>query len=97
MKLTKARMADEIAKVHDMASIREASEYVEAFLTVIKQEMVAGNDILISGFGKFTVRDKRQRRGRNPQTGDDLLLDPRRVVTFNPSGKLRMKVNGKLN
>ena len=55
---------------------------------------ISGSDLLLSGFGKFNVRDKKPRRGRNPQTGDDLMLDARRVVTFKPSGTLRDKVNG---
>ena len=96
MKLTKARIAQDISETHDKLSAKEASDYVEAFLSIVKQDLIAGNDLLISGFGKFIVKDKRQRRGRNPQTGDDLLLDPRRVVTFHPSGKLRKRVNGRL-
>jgi integration host factor subunit alpha len=55
----------------------------------------SGEDVLISGFGKFQVRKKRERRGRNPATGEDLMLAPRRVVTFKGSGKLREKINGK--
>jgi integration host factor subunit alpha len=58
-----------------------------------KNALVGGSDLLLSGFGKFNVRDKKPRRGRNPQTGDDLTLDARRVVTFKPSGTLRDKVN----
>ncbi|WP_028580380.1 integration host factor subunit alpha [Desulfogranum japonicum] len=94
MKLTKAIIANEIRKANNKVSTKEASKYVETFLAIVKQDIVAGNDLLISGFGKFVVRDKRQRRGRNPQTGDALLLDPRRVVTFHSSVKLREKVNG---
>jgi integration host factor subunit alpha len=59
-----------------------------------KETLISGSDLLLSGFGKFNVRDKKTRRGRNPQTGDDLMLDARRVVTFKPSGILRDKVNG---
>ena len=54
---------------------------------------IGGSDVLISGFGKFNVTNKRPRRGRNPQTGEALILDARRVVTFKPSGVLRDKVN----
>jgi len=68
---------------------------VESLLEIIKSTLESGEDVLISGFGKFRVRDKTKRRGRNPATGDDMMLRPRRVVTFNCSGKLREKVNGK--
>jgi integration host factor subunit alpha len=64
-------------------------------LKLIKNSLGNGNDVLLSGFGKFYVKDKSARKGRNPQTGEALLLDARRVVTFKPSGKLRKKVNGK--
>ncbi len=54
---------------------------------------ISGSSLLVSGFGKFNVRDKKPRRGRNSRTGEDLMLDARRVVTFSPSGILRDKVN----
>ena len=54
-----------------------------------------GEDVLISGFGKFCVKEKRKRRGRNPHTGEDLMLGERRVATFKCSGRLRDKINGK--
>jgi integration host factor subunit alpha len=53
-----------------------------------------GEDVLVSGFGKFCVKEKSERRGRNPATGEDLILRPRRVVTFKVSGKLKERVNG---
>jgi len=67
---------------------------IEAMLEIIKSCLESGESILISGFGKFEVRDKHNRRGRNPQTGDDLMLDARRVVTFKCSGVLKDKLNG---
>jgi integration host factor subunit alpha len=54
-----------------------------------------GEDVLITGFGKFCVKEKSKRKGRNPQTGEDLMLDARRVVTFRCAGVLRDKINGK--
>jgi integration host factor subunit alpha len=63
-------------------------------LEIIKGTLEKSEDVLISGFGKFCVKNKKQRRGRNPATGDDLLLRERRVVTFKCSGKLRKKLNG---
>jgi integration host factor subunit alpha len=59
----------------------------------MKNCMASGEELLISGFGKFNVKDKNARRGRNPQTGQELILEPRRVITFKPSGILRTKIN----
>ena len=56
--------------------------------------LASGDDVLISGFGKFKVREKTERKGRNPATGEDMMLEPRRVVTFKCSGKLRDRING---
>ena len=71
----------------------QAVEAVEAFLRLSKNNLINGSDLLLSGFGKFNIRYKHPRRGRNPKTGDDLTLDARRVVTFKPSGVLREKIN----
>ena len=71
----------------------QAVELVETLLELIKSKLASGEDVLISGFGKFRVREKRQRRGRNPATGEDMILDARRVVTFKCSGQLRDKIN----
>jgi integration host factor subunit alpha len=60
----------------------------------MKRTLESGEDVLVSGFGKFCVKIKHERRGRNPATGEDMMLEPRRVVTFKCSGKLRDKVNG---
>jgi integration host factor subunit alpha len=69
-------------------------EVVERLLEIIKQTLESGEDLLVSGFGKFVVRDKSARRGRNPQTTEDLQLRARRVVVFKTSGVLRDKMNG---
>ncbi len=63
-------------------------------LEIIKNTLENGEDMLLSGFGKFCVRDKKKRRGRNPATGDRMMLDARRVVVFKCSGMLRDKING---
>ena len=68
-------------------------ELIETLLELIKSKLVSGEDVLISGFGKFCVKEKRQRRGRNPPTGEDMMLEDRKVVTFKCSGKLRDKIN----
>jgi len=70
-------------------------ETVETLLELIKRSLESGEDVLVSGFGKFCVKEKRERRGRNPSTGEDMMLEPRRVVTFNCSHKLRDRINGK--
>ena len=70
-------------------------QLVESTLEIIKSPLESGESVMISGFGKFEVKDKKTRRGRNPQTGDDLMLGARRVVKFKCSGVLRDKMNGK--
>ena len=94
MTLTKADIVD---SVNDQIGFtrKQSVETVETLLEIMKKTLESGDDVLISGFGKFCVRDKKERRGRNPATGNDLILEPRRVVTFRCSGKLRERVNGK--
>lgn len=72
----------------------QSTNIVESLLETIKSKLVSGEDVLVSGFGKFCILEKRERRGRNPQTGEDLMLASRRVVRFKCSGKLRERVNG---
>jgi integration host factor subunit alpha len=69
-------------------------EITETLLELIKSSIAAGDDVLVSGFGKFCVKEKNERKGRNPATGEDAILPARRVVTFKCSGKLREKING---
>jgi len=66
---------------------------IESLLEIVKRTLESGEDILISGFGKFEVKEKSARRGRNPQTTEDLQLRARRVVVFKTSGVLRKKIN----
>ena len=73
----------------------ESSGLVESVLELIKSSLASGDDVLITGFGKFTVRQKAARRGRNPATGEDMNLAPRRVITFKCSALLKEKINGK--
>jgi integration host factor subunit alpha len=93
MTLTKAELVQQIYKTHPALSKTQATESIEAFLRISKNALINGSDLLLSGFGKFNVKDKNSRRGRNPQTGDELTLDARRVITFKPSGILRDKIN----
>lgn len=90
--LTKEDLVTAIAEANGYPRI-QAVELVETLLELIKSRLASGEDILISGFGKFSVKEKRERRGRNPATGDDMMLRPRKVVTFKCSGQLRGKIN----
>jgi len=86
---------DIVARIHELGFTKKKSvETVESLLDIIKKSLQNGEDVLISGFGKFCVKQKKERRGRNPATGSDLTLRGRKVVTFKCSGKLREKING---
>ena len=93
MTLTKAELVQQVYKNHDTLTKAQATESVESFLRLSKNSLINGEDLLLSGFGKFNVKDKKARRGRNPQTGTELTLSARRVVTFKSSGILRDKIN----
>ena len=74
-------------------SRKQSSEITEILMEIIKKSLESGEDVMISGFGKFQVKTKKERRGRNPATGEDLTLPPRKVVTFKSSGRLRDHIN----
>jgi integration host factor subunit alpha len=93
MAFTKADLINKVHRSNPKLTKAKAREAVEAILRIIKSSLGDGEDVLLSGFGKFSVNDKSTRRGRNPQTGESLMLDARRVITFKESGKLREKVN----
>ncbi|MDX9787723.1 MAG: integration host factor subunit alpha [Desulfobacterales bacterium] len=85
---------DLVAAVNDLGFTKKKSvDIIEGLIEIIKSTLANGEDVLVSGFGKFSVKGKRSRRGRNPATGDDLILRERNVVTFKCSGKLREKIN----
>jgi integration host factor subunit alpha len=92
MTLTKAQIVDLIHEELPFPK-NKSTEVIEGLIEIIKNTLANGEDVLISGFGKFCVKNKRERRGRNPATGSDLILDKRKVVTFKCSGKLREKIN----
>lgn len=92
MTLTKEHLISSLAEANGNSRI-QAAELVEALIEIIKSKLSSGEDVLVSGFGKFCVREKRERRGRNPATGEGMLLAPRRVVTFKWSGRLRDRIN----
>jgi integration host factor subunit alpha len=93
MGLTKAQIVD---SVNDQIGFtqRHSFEIVETLLEIIKKTLESGEDVLISNFGKFCVKEKRERKGRNPSTNQDMILKPRKVVTFRCSATLRKKING---
>ena len=86
---------DIVTSVHELGFTKKKSvEIIETLLEIMKSTLEKDEDVLISGFGKFCVKEKNKRRGRNPATGADLMLKERKVVTFKCSGKLRDKING---
>ena len=94
MNITKASLMKSVCNSSNLPK-RESISAVEALLETIKRTLASGEDVLISGFGKFCVKDKKERRGRNPQTGDDMMVDARRIVRFKCSNVMRDKINGK--
>jgi integration host factor subunit alpha len=94
MTLTKAHIVEAVHLELGFPKNRSA-ELVELMLELIKNKLENGEDVLISGFGKFCVKSKNERRGRNPATGQDMLLSRRKVVTFRCSHLLREMINGK--
>jgi integration host factor subunit alpha len=90
--LTKDQIAKAIAENVGLQRNRSI-ELVEVLIGLVKDSLIMGEDVLISGFGKFSVKSKRERRGRNPATGDSMMLRGRRVISFHCSGKLREKLN----
>ena len=94
MTLTKDRIIESIYRNTDFMK-SEAAQTFQSLLEIMKQSLESGEDVLISGFGKFCVKEKKERKGRNPHTGNDLMLHKRRVITFKCSGNLREKLNTK--
>ena len=94
MTLTKDRLLENMSYTTDLRKY-DAAQAVECILEIIKRRLESGEDVLISGFGKFCVREKKARKGRNPQTGETMMLRPRRVVTFLCSSVLKNKINTK--
>lgn len=92
MTLTKAQIIESVQNEIGFNK-NKSSEIIETLLEIIKRTLESSDDVLVSGFGKFCVQVKEERKGRNPATGEDLMLSPRRVVTFKCSGKLREKIN----
>lgn len=92
MALTKQSIVESVAEEFDL-SPHQAKNIIGELLEIIKSTLASGEDIMISGFGKFQVKKKSPRKGRNPATGKEMILDGRRIVVFKCSGKLRDKIN----
>jgi len=94
MALTKKDLIEQVST--ELGFLRnQSAEIIQSVIEIVKSSLASGEDVLVSGFGKFCVKDKSERKGRNPATGEDAILPARRVVTFKCSGKLRDKVNGR--
>jgi integration host factor subunit alpha len=91
MALTKAEMAE---RLFDEVGLnkREGKEFVDAFFTVVREALERGDQVKLSGFGNFDLRQKNERPGRNPKTGEEIPISARRVVTFRPGQKLKIRV-----
>ena len=92
MTLTKEHLVSAVAEANGYPR-NQAVELVETLIELIKSKLASGEDVLISGFGKFFVKKKRERRGWNPATGENMMLEARRVVTFKCSGHLKDRIN----
>jgi integration host factor subunit alpha len=92
MALTKIQIVESIQSQTGFSK-NNSLEIVENLLEIIKSTLASGEDVLISNFGKFCVRKKKERRGRNPATGEDMMLSQRKVITFKCSGNLRDRIN----
>ncbi len=91
MALTKADMAERLFEEVGLNK-REAKELVESFFEEIRSALESGTAVKLSGFGNFDIRDKNERPGRNPKTGEEIPISARRVVTFRPGQKLKARV-----
>ena len=92
MTLTKAGIALKIAENCGFMRI-ESSEIIEKLLEIMKSRIISGEDVMVSGFGKWSVKSKRARRGRNPQTGESIVLGARKVITWRYSPVLKESCN----
>jgi integration host factor subunit alpha len=94
MSLIKADMINTLYRDIGISK-RKSTRVIESLIAIIKDSLEHGEDVMISGFGKFWIKEKKERRGRNPQTAYAMMLGARRVVRFKCSGRLKAKINGK--
>lgn len=93
MALTKSEIVDSVQNQLGLTR-NQSTQIIETLLETIKKSLEKEEDVMISRFGRFCVKKKSERKGRNPATGDDMMLTPRKVVTFKCSDVLRKQVNG---
>ena len=93
--MTKAGLAEKIYKVHGGLSKKEAYQFVDEVFSILKKNLLKGEIIRVSGFGTFKLVNKVERVGRNPQTGEKIMISPRIVINFKPSGQFADHVNKK--
>jgi len=91
MPLTKQDLVEMIYSELNLSK-KESVSVLESIFKIIKDELASGNDVMISGFGKWSVKEKRARRGRNPKTGEEMMIEARKVVTFRSSKTVKVKV-----
>lgn len=92
--MTKAEIFEKVSENLGLSK-KESAELVEAVFSLIKSTLEAGEKLKIAGFGNFEVKQKADRRGRNPQTGETITIEARRILTFKPSNVLKMAINKK--
>ena len=90
--MTKAEIVDRITDNCGFSK-KESQDLLESVFNIMKSTLESGEDLKISGFGKFEVKEKNARRGRNPQTGETITIEGRRILTFKPSSVLRAAIN----
>ena len=94
--MTKADIAERVASQNGFTKL-ESMDFVESVLSIIKDTLADGEQVKVSGFGSFVVKEKNDRRGRNPQTGEEITIDGRKVLTFKPSAMLKDAMNAASN
>lgn len=94
--VTKQHIADALLEA-GIQRLDEAMLLIDSTLELVKDTLASGEDVLVSGFGKFCIRDKKARKGRNPKTGEELVVTPRRVVTFHAANELRARCRALLH
>lgn len=94
--VTRAVLAERVAANMGNLTVKDATKAVDSVLDTIKESLTKGNDVMISGFGKFVVLDKKERQGRNPQTGEAVTIGARKVLKFRPSDVLKQLLNKNL-
>jgi len=94
MTTTKAELADKLTNEIGLNK-RESKDFVESYFSTISDTLITGEEVKLTGFGNFSLRDKKERTGRNPKTGEEAVIHARRVVTFKAGQKLKLRVEEK--